>query len=88
MDRIVDAMGKAGIKVIMGTPNYSIPTWMWKEHPEILARPLGGASVGYPSTSPLFAPIGYLPKHRPTEREWSWAVDTFRDLKVFWTRPT
>jgi beta-galactosidase len=47
MDRIVDAMGKAGIKVIMGTPTYSIPTWMWKAHPEILARPLGGASVGY-----------------------------------------
>jgi beta-galactosidase len=47
MDRIVDAMGKAGIKVILGTPTYSIPTWMWKAHPEMLARPLGGASVGY-----------------------------------------
>src|ERR1700733_12786214 len=47
MDRIVDAMGKAGIKVIMGTPTYSIPTWMWKTHPEMIARPLGGASVGY-----------------------------------------
>ena len=30
MDRIVDAMGKAGIKVIMGTPTYSIPAWMAK----------------------------------------------------------
>ena len=30
---------------------------------------------------PLFAPIGYLPKHRPTEREWSWAVDAFRRLE-------
>ena len=47
MDRVVDAMGKAGIKVIMGTPTYSIPTWMAKAHPEMLARPLGGASVGY-----------------------------------------
>lgn len=47
MDRVVDAMGKAGIKVIMGTPTYSIPTWMAHAHPEILARPLGGASVGY-----------------------------------------
>src|ERR1700687_5744955 len=25
MDRVVDAMSKAGIKVIMGTPTYSIP---------------------------------------------------------------
>jgi beta-galactosidase len=47
MDRVVDAMGKAGIKILMGTPTYSIPTWMAKAHPEILARPLGGAFVGY-----------------------------------------
>ena len=47
MDRVVDAMGKAGIKVIMGTPTYSIPTWMYHEHPEILARPMGGGETGY-----------------------------------------
>src|SRR5258708_37598132 len=47
MDRVVDAMGKAGIKVIMGTPTYSMPTWMAKAHPEFYARPLGGASVSY-----------------------------------------
>src|SRR5580692_2626655 len=38
MDRIVDAMGRAGIKVIMGTPTYSVPTWMAHAHPEILVR--------------------------------------------------
>lgn len=47
MDRVVEAMSKAGIKVIMGTPTYSIPTWLYHEHPEILARPLGGAKVFY-----------------------------------------
>lgn len=47
MDGIVAAMGKAHIKVILGTPTYSIPTWMAKAHPDMLARPLGGASVGY-----------------------------------------
>jgi beta-galactosidase len=47
MDRVVDAMNGAGIKVIMGTPTYSIPTWMAHSHPEVFARPLGGASVGY-----------------------------------------
>ena len=47
MDRVVDAMGKAGIKVIMGTPTYSMPTWMAKAHPEFYARPLGGAEVAY-----------------------------------------
>lgn len=47
MDRVVDAMGKAGIKVIMGTPTYSIPTWLYQEHPEVVARPLGGEKVFY-----------------------------------------
>lgn len=47
MDRVVDAMGKAGIRVIMGTPTYSIPTWLAKAHPEMLARPMGGGETGY-----------------------------------------
>jgi beta-galactosidase len=47
MDRVVEAMGKAGIKVIMGTPTYSIPTWMYHAHPEVLARPLGGGETAY-----------------------------------------
>jgi beta-galactosidase len=47
MDRVVDAMGKAGIKVIMGTPTYSIPTWMAHAHPEVLIRPQGGGEMSY-----------------------------------------
>ncbi len=47
MDEIVAAMGKAGIRVIMGTPTYSIPVWMYAKHPSMLARPLGGAETGY-----------------------------------------
>ena len=41
MDRVVDAMGKAGIKVIMGTPTYSIPTWLYHAHPDRGARTRG-----------------------------------------------
>jgi D-psicose/D-tagatose/L-ribulose 3-epimerase len=26
---------------------------------------------------PLYAPIGYLPPHRPTKEEWNWAVEAF-----------
>jgi len=47
MDRVVDAMGKAGIKVIMGTPTYSIPAWMAHQHPEILARRLNSQANTY-----------------------------------------
>ena len=46
MDTVVEAMTKANIKVIMGTPTYSIPTWMAKAHPEILVRPQGAPLVG------------------------------------------
>jgi len=47
MDRVIDAMGKAGIKVIMGTPTYSIPAWMAKQNPEILARKFNGVQNMY-----------------------------------------
>ena len=53
MDRVVDAMGKAGIKVIMGTPTYSMPTWMAKAHPEILRSPAGRS----------FGPLRHAPEH-------------------------
>ncbi|MYM89937.1 cellulase family glycosylhydrolase [Rugamonas sp. FT82W] len=47
MDRVIDAMGKAGIKVIMGTPTYSIPAWMARQNPEILARKFNGGQNTY-----------------------------------------
>ncbi len=46
MDHIVDAMGKAGIKVILGTPTYSVPAWMAHQHPEILADRIPGGMFG------------------------------------------
>jgi len=46
MDRVVDAMGKAGIKVILGTPTYSLPAWMAHQHPEILADRIPGGLFG------------------------------------------
>lgn len=48
MDRVVAAMGKAGIKVILGTPTYSIPAWMAHKHPEILARRMNDGALGGP----------------------------------------
>jgi len=47
MDRVVDRMQKAGIKVIMGTPTYSIPAWMYKKHPEIVMTRLDGKTITY-----------------------------------------
>ena len=47
MDRVVDRLNNAGIKIIMGTPTYSIPAWLYKEHPEILITKLGGKKMSY-----------------------------------------
>jgi beta-galactosidase len=47
MDRVVDKMHQAGIRVIMGTPTYSIPAWMYKKHPEMVVTRLDGQYLHY-----------------------------------------
>jgi beta-galactosidase len=47
MDRIVERLARAHIRVIMGTPTYSIPPWMFKAHPEILVTKLDGSKATY-----------------------------------------
>ena len=37
IDRVLAAMYKAGISVIVGTPTYAIPTWLARKHPDVLA---------------------------------------------------
>lgn len=36
MDRILDGLHANGIKVILGTPTYSMPAWLWHKHPDVL----------------------------------------------------
>jgi beta-galactosidase len=57
MDRILDRLHKAGIRVILGTPTYSIPPWLYKKHPDIVVTRFGAApplsdpySPSYPSS--------------------------------------
>nr|WP_247595466.1 beta-galactosidase [Brenneria roseae] len=37
IDRVLNAMNKAEIKVIVGTPTYAVPSWLVKKYPDILA---------------------------------------------------
>ena len=37
IDRVLNAMQKAGISVILGTPTYAVPTWLVKKYPDVLA---------------------------------------------------
>ena len=47
MDRILDKLHQAGIKVILGTPTYSIPSWLAAEHPEVLSQTWDGRQSHY-----------------------------------------
>lgn len=47
VEKVLTAMYLAGIHVIVATPTYAVPTWMVKEHPDILAiTPRGLAPYG------------------------------------------
>jgi len=37
IDRALNAMHKAGIMVILGTPTYAVPTWLVRKYPDVLA---------------------------------------------------
>ncbi len=66
MQRVLDRLQQAGIKAILGTPTYSIPAWLYKEHPEILvthngtAPPLGDPYA--PTYPPSLTPGYYGPR--------------------------
>jgi len=59
MQRVLDRLHAAGINAILGTPTYSIPTWLYKEHPEIVVTHNGTAP---PLTDP------YSPSYPSSER--------------------
>lgn len=47
IDRVLNAMHKGGIKVIIGTPTYAIPTWLAKKYPSVLVTtPQGQRKYG------------------------------------------
>jgi beta-galactosidase GanA len=60
MQRILDQMQHAGIKVILGTPTYSVPTWRYQKHPEILV------THGDENAPPLGDPYHSARKECPT----------------------
>lgn len=37
VDRVLDAMHRASIKVIVGTPTYAVPAWLARKYPDVLA---------------------------------------------------
>jgi beta-galactosidase len=47
IDKVLNAMQKGNIKVIIGTPTYAVPTWLVKQYPSVLATtPQGQRQYG------------------------------------------
>jgi beta-galactosidase len=44
IDRVLDAMHRASISVIIGTPTYAVPTWLVRKYPDVLAITPRGAN--------------------------------------------
>ena len=62
MERVLDRLHRAGIRAILGTPTYSIPTWLYREHPDIVVTRAGTApelADPYSPTYPGAATPGY-----------------------------
>ncbi len=49
LDRAIDTLGQAGLKVILGTPTATPPRWMLDRHPDMLARDVEGRPRGFGS---------------------------------------
>jgi beta-galactosidase len=47
LERVIDRLHKAGIKVILGTPTYSIPAWLFKKYPEIQVKQINQPRYTY-----------------------------------------
>jgi beta-galactosidase len=58
MERVLDRLHRAGIRVILGTPTYSIPLWLYRKDPDILVTHYGTAP-------PLADP--YVPTYPPAQ---------------------
>lgn len=47
LQRVLDAMHAAGIKIILTTPTYAIPSWLHRLHPEVMAIRADGRPIPY-----------------------------------------
>ncbi len=77
MQRVLDRLHQAGIKAILGTPTYSIPTWLYKEHPEILVLHAGSAPPLSNPYNPTY-PAGLTPGYYGVRQNYDFLNPYFR----------
>src|SRR6056297_2572832 len=65
LDRAVDVLGSAGLKIVMGTPTATPPRWMLDKHPDMLATDADGRPRRFGSRRHYcFSHEGYLSECR------------------------
>jgi len=47
LEPVLNTASQAGISVIIGTPTYAVPRWVFLKHPEVIAERAGGAKVPF-----------------------------------------
>lgn len=77
MQRVLDRLQQAGIKAILGTPTYSIPTWLYKEHPDII---IAHGSEKAPLSDPYYPtyPQAVPPGHYGPRQNFDYTNPYFR----------
>lgn len=65
LDRAIDTLGTAGLRVVLGTPTATPPRWMLDRHPDMLAVDAQGRRRGFGSRRHYdFSHAGYLDECR------------------------
>lgn len=65
LDRAIETLGAAGLRVVLGTPTATPPRWMLDRHPDMLARDADGRDRGFGSRRHYcFSHPGYLAECR------------------------
>lgn len=69
LDRAIEVLGKAGLKVVLGTPTATPPRWMADRHPDMFAVDAEGRPRGFGSRRHYcFSHKGYLEESRRITR--------------------
>ena len=69
LDRAIDTLGTAGLRVVLGTPTATPPRWMLDKHPDMLAHDAQGRPRGFGSRRHYcFSHRGYLEESRRITR--------------------
>jgi beta-galactosidase len=65
LDRAIEVLGAAGLRVVLGTPTVTPPRWMLTKHPDMLAMDAEGRPRGFGSRRHYcFAHQGYRAESR------------------------